>query len=64
MYKMEGMKVEKINTEDLIHEVEKHPVVWDSSNEQYSNKNVSVLVMSFSMRLRSSSNEGLLIRKK
>ena len=37
---MEGMKVvEKINTEYLIHEVEKHPAVWDSSNEQYSNKN-------------------------
>lgn len=37
---MEGKKeVEKINTEDLIHEVENHPAVWDSSIEQYSNKN-------------------------
>ena len=28
----------KVNTEDLIHEVEKRPAVWDSSSEDYCNK--------------------------
>lgn len=27
-----------VSTEDLIHEVEKHPVIWNSAIEEYGNK--------------------------
>lgn len=29
---------EKVNTEDLIYEVEKHPEIWNSALEEYGSK--------------------------